>query len=218
MTSTRTTLAGALEAPDASVRLAAALRAGAVPDPALVGVLVARCELEPDFFVRDMLTWALTRHRSDQVVDAVLPELASPDSRARSQAVRTLSKVADLRTWPAVLALLDDPDDDVARAAWRTAVRLVPAGREAGLAEELTRRLGRGDDDVRLSLSRALVGLGEAAEEPLARALGHPDEAVRTHAVATRHLARQPDAGYECALATARRAVVLHGAPLVDGA
>ncbi|WP_308221483.1 HEAT repeat domain-containing protein [Microbacterium kunmingense] len=54
-------LRAALETPDASHRLQAALSAGTRPDPEFIDVLVARCAVEPDFFVRDMLTWALVR-------------------------------------------------------------------------------------------------------------------------------------------------------------
>ena len=52
-------LMAALESRDVSVRLAVALRAGCDPLPGYVGVLVERCGVEPDFFVRDMLSWAL---------------------------------------------------------------------------------------------------------------------------------------------------------------
>lgn len=51
-----------LEDDRASVRLRAALAIGSTPDPRFVGKLVERCAVEPEFFVRDMLTWALTRH------------------------------------------------------------------------------------------------------------------------------------------------------------
>lgn len=46
----------ALEGADASERLQVALTAGTRPDASYIEVLVQRCEVEPDFFVRDMLT------------------------------------------------------------------------------------------------------------------------------------------------------------------
>ena len=52
----------ALDAADASVRLRAALALGSTGDPTLLDALVRRCGIEPDFFVRDMLTWALTAY------------------------------------------------------------------------------------------------------------------------------------------------------------
>ena len=51
----------ALAGGNPSTRLQAALAIGTHPDPGLVDVLIARSAIEPDFFVRDMLTWALTR-------------------------------------------------------------------------------------------------------------------------------------------------------------
>ena len=53
-------LAAGLEARAPSTRLRAALAAGTDPHPDQIDVLVRRCALEPDFYVRDMLT----RYRS----------------------------------------------------------------------------------------------------------------------------------------------------------
>jgi len=54
--------------------------------------------VEPDFFVRDMLTWALIHHDGSLTLDRVLPELRSPIQQARSQALHTLYKLADAAT------------------------------------------------------------------------------------------------------------------------
>ncbi len=209
-------LTAALGGPRASERLAAALGAGSIQEPGLVEVLVGRCAVEPDFFVRDMLTWALVQHDRDAVVDRLLPELTSPMAQARSQALHTLGKLGDARAWPWIgRELLYDADDQVARAAWRAAVLLVPAGEESRLAEELAMQLGRGPGDVRLSLSRAMVALGEAAVPVVERASTSPDEAVRAHALATLRLVEDPDAEFEVAVEEAKRARTLRGAPLV---
>nr|WP_240686743.1 HEAT repeat domain-containing protein [Amycolatopsis suaedae] len=185
-----------LTATNSSVRLQAALTAGTRADPGLTGVLVARCAVEPDFFVRDMLTWALTRLPAETTVPALLAELRSERAQARSQALHTLSKIGDRSVWPAITrALLHDPDDEVARSAWRAAVVLVPDEERATLAADLAAQLGRGDRSVRLSLSRALVALGDVIE-PALDAAGQ-DPAVRAHADATRRLLRDPDAGFD---------------------
>lgn len=76
----------ALTAPEASVRLRAALDAGAHPAPHQVEVLVQRCGLEPDFVVRDMLTWALTRHDTSSTVPRLVVAAHSGQAQARSQA------------------------------------------------------------------------------------------------------------------------------------
>lgn len=200
-------LIDALAAGDESTRLKAALAIGSNPEPALVDTLVARCAVEPDFYVRDMLTWALTRFPSDFVVPRLLAELRSERAQARSQALHTLSKIKDAGTWPAITrSLLRDSDDEVARSAWRAAVALVPNGQEKDLAEELATQLGRGDREVQLSLSRALVALGEEVVEPVLRkAMASDDRRVYAHASATERLLHDPDARFKLAVDQAKR-------------
>ena len=205
-----TDLLDALVAANSSTRLQAALAAGTRADPGLADALVARCAVEPDFFVRDMLTWALTRLPAEITVPKLVTELRSGRAQARSQALHTLSKIGDRTAWPAITrSLLHDPDDEVARSAWRAAVVLVPPGDRPGLAAELARRLGRGDRAVRLSLSRALAALGDAAEPALATGLASADPGVRAHARATQRLVRDPDAGFDLAVDEAKRVVAL---------
>lgn len=211
-----TRLGRALAGGSASVRLQAALAAGTRPDAGLVALLVERCAVEPDFFVRDMLTWALTRHEAAATVPLLLREVRTGERQARSQALHTLSKIGDARGWDAISAeVLHHPDEDVARAAWRTAVSLVPAGREAELAEALCTELGRGDRETQRSLSRAVAALGEAGLPALLLREQADDEAVRTHAAVTRRLLDDPDADVEVAVAEARRVAVLAVAPSV---
>ncbi|GAA2383769.1 HEAT repeat domain-containing protein [Dactylosporangium salmoneum] len=191
-------LLGALAAESASTRLKAALAAGTHPEPGFVDALVARCAVEPDFFVRDMLTWALTRLPSQVTVPKLLVELRCERAQARSQALHSLSKIGDRSAWPAITrSLLRDADDEVARAAWRAAVVLVPEGEREALAAELGAQLGRGDREVRLSLCRALAALGDVVEPVLRAALTHHDPEVRAHASATERLLRDPDAGID---------------------
>lgn len=179
-------LAARLRHPDGSVRLQAALASGSSPDSAAIDVLVQRCGVEPDFFVRDMLTWALTRLPADRAVPALLAELALPFPQARSQALHTLSKIGDPRARPAVTAaLLHDEEDEVARAAWRAAVVLTPAGERPGLAADLATELGRRDRECWRSLTRALVDLGEAARRPLDGIAASGAFIERVHAAAT---------------------------------
>ena len=194
-------LLDALAAGNSSRRLAAALAAGTRPEAGFVDALVARCAIEPDFFVRDMLTWALTRLPPEITVPRLRAELRSDRVQARSQALHTLSKIGDRSAWPAITrSLLHDADDEVARSAWRAAVVLVPDGEREGLAAELATELGRGDREIRLSLSRALVALGDVVEPVLRTAMASRDPAVRAHADATQRLLRDPDAGFDLAV------------------
>lgn len=192
-TATTTSALAALAAADSSVRLRAALALGRSADPGVVRALVARCAVEPDFFVRDMLTWALCRLPSEQVVPRLLVELGSPTDQARSQALHTLSKIGDPSSWPAVAAMIDDADDETARSAWRAAVALVPDVEREQLATALVSQLGRGDHEAHRSLSRALLALGESAIPALRAASTSPDAAVREHADATERMRRDAD-------------------------
>ncbi|KAK1180809.1 HEAT repeat domain-containing protein [Streptomyces sp. NBS 14/10] len=200
----------ALEDSRSQVRLRAALAVGTAPDPGFVDKLIERCAIEPEFYVREMLTWALTRHSPSLTVPLLLKELRSERAQGRSQALHTLSKIADPQAWPAITReLLFDADDEVARAAWRAAVVLVPAEEKAELAAALATQLGRGERETQLSLSRALIALGDVILSTLCIAMTDLDPRVRTHAVATERLLRNPDAGFEFAIEEAKRAVAL---------
>lgn len=200
----------ALRAGHSSARLQAALTAGTRADPGMLDVLVERCAVEPDFFVRDMLTWALTRLPAELTVPRLCAELGSGRAQARSQALHTLSKIGDRSAYPAITpALLNDADDEVARSAWRAAVVLAPEEEHKALAAELVAQLGRGDRDVQLSLSRALVTLEDVIEPALQTAMASDDPAVSTHARATQLLLRDPDAGFDAAIHEAKRIVAL---------
>ncbi|MFZ2528031.1 MAG: HEAT repeat domain-containing protein [Rhodococcus sp. (in: high G+C Gram-positive bacteria)] len=206
-------LVGALSGSDESTRLKAALRAGTDPDPCLVEALVGRCAVEPDFYVRDMLTWALCRLPADVTVPRLLVELRTGGAQARSQALHTLSKIGDRRAWPDVSGSLHDEDGEVARSAWRAAVALVPAGGEGALAAGLATALGRGDRDMQRSLSRALIALGDVVLAVLARAASSPDELVRAHAEATEALYRDPDSAFTLSVDAAKRVAAMGSQP-----
>lgn len=209
-TSQDTRLLAGLGAANPSTRLQAALAAGTSPNPGAVDELVARCAIEPDFYVRDMLTWALTRLPAEVTVPRLVAELGSERAQARSQALHTLSKVGDGGAWPAITrSLLHDADDEVARSAWRAAVVLAPAGERASLAADLAAQLGRGERDMQMSLSRALVALGDAIEPALRARFASGSPAVRAHARATERLLIDPEAGFDAAVDAARRIVAL---------
>ncbi|WP_285041368.1 HEAT repeat domain-containing protein [Plantibacter sp. LMC-P-059a] len=202
-------LAHALRVPASSDRLQAALAAGTTPKPAYIEVLVDRCAVEPDFFVRDMLTWALVRHDPEVTVPRLIEELGSVFPQARSQALHTLSKTGDPRTWSAItLALLEDDEDQVARAAWRTAAGVVPEREAPALAELLARQFGRGDRDVRLSLTRAFLSIGELAVDAVEQVADaeQSEREARVHARATARMLRDPELDFDEAVQEAQHA------------
>jgi hypothetical protein len=78
----QTSALDALLAADSSPRLQ--LAPGTNPDPGFVDTLVARCAVEPEFLVRDMLTWALTRFPAEVTVPRPEAELRSERAMTRS--------------------------------------------------------------------------------------------------------------------------------------
>ncbi|WP_455753740.1 HEAT repeat domain-containing protein [Streptomyces luteogriseus] len=205
-----TRVTNALSAEDSSVRLQAAMAVGSNPDPVFLEPLVERCAVEPDFFVRDTLSWALTRFPPEITLPRLRRELDSERTQARSQALHTLSKIGDRSAWAWITRdMLRDADDEAARTAWRVAVLLVPEDEEKELAGELVLQLGRGDRKVQLSLSRALAGLGDVIKPALERAAASSDPAVAAHARATELLRRNPETAFDAALDEARRVVAL---------
>ncbi|MDR2281313.1 MAG: HEAT repeat domain-containing protein [Gordonia sp. (in: high G+C Gram-positive bacteria)] len=197
----------------ASVRLQAAMAAGTDPDSTLLDALIDRCRVEPDFYVRDMLTWAITRLPAGRTVPVLINELGSPVGQARSQALHSLSKISDQTAWPFITRdLLTDDDVEVARAAWRAAVILVPADERASLAAILATQFGRGDTEVHRSLSRAFVELGVPAEPVVQAARRSADPIVRGHAAATEQLMNDPESAFGFDVDAAKRVAALGAA------
>ena len=177
------TLQELLNSPNQSVRLKAALAAGTYPNPYQIEILVSQCANEPDFFVRDTLSWALMRHDPKSVVDQLKIELKSENSQAKSQALHTLSKIGDKENYELITRdLLLDSDDFVASTAWRSASVLVPENQKQVLVELLISQLGRGDSDTQFGLTRFLCAIGQQIVTPLTQAAQSLDEVVRTHA------------------------------------
>ncbi|TGD31694.1 HEAT repeat domain-containing protein [Brevibacterium sp. S22] len=205
----------ALGASNPQQRLQAAMTVGTRAEARDLDVLIARCRVEPDFFVRDMLTWALTRLPADDAVPRLIAELDSTLPQAISQSLHTLSKIGDVRAWPAMdptrigTALIAHSDAEVARSAWRAAVAVVPGESREELASSLVTQLGRGDIEMQKSLSRALVALGEDLVSVVDERLHAEDDTVRAHAMATRGMFDDPDAGFAHALDAAKRVVAL---------
>lgn len=177
------TLQALLSSPDQSVRLKAALAAGTYPNPDFIEILLSQCSHEPDFFVRDTLSWALMRHDQGVVVERLKTELISPIAQARSQALHTLSKIGDKKNYSLITEQhLLDIEDSVASTAWRAASVLVPEEEKPALVAILVTQLGRGDSDTQFGLTRFLCAIGEAIVGPLTEAAKSPDEEIRVQA------------------------------------
>lgn len=161
---------------DPSVRQEAALRLGTLADASLAPQLVTLLVAEPDFYVRETLTWAVVNQAR-----AALPHLLSAlegSDPSRVQVLHALSKIRDPDAVPHILPLADDPDDAVAAKAWWALGRT--AAPEA--APVLLSHLGDRDEARRRELTRALEQLGEPAVAGLAERLLDGDVLTRRHA------------------------------------
>ncbi|MFC4456709.1 HEAT repeat domain-containing protein [Deinococcus sonorensis] len=173
---THTTVTDLLH-PDKNVRIRAALDLGAAQHLAALPDLIGRLGHEPDFFVRENLTWAVVRMGPD-AMPFLLRLLEGPDATTRLQVVHTLSKIADPASASALTRAINDPDDEVARKA-------IFALGQMDHPEALTTLMGgvgHPDAERRNTLSTALVEFGHAALPPLLAALRHPDAQRRAHA------------------------------------
>ena len=171
------------DSPDQSVRLKAALAAGTYPEVEFIQVLISQCAIEPDFFVRDTLSWALMRNDVAKVVKHLETELESSNNQAKSQAIHTLSKIGDKTNYRLITdEMLFDPDDFMAATAWRVASVLVPEDEKPSLVKKLITQLGRGDSDTQFGLTRFLCALGECIVEPLTEASKSIDETISNQA------------------------------------
>lgn len=174
-TSIERALAGARH-DDPSVRQRAALWLGTHADESAAADLVALLVSEPDFYVRETLTWAVvTRAR---VTYPLLVEALRAGGPARVQVLHALSKIREPASVAEILPLTDDVEDAVAAKAWWALGRIGTPGAVAALIDQL----GVEQEFRRRELTRAIEQAGEAAVEGLAGRLDDLDASVRRHA------------------------------------
>lgn len=164
-----------LRHPEPHVRLRAALMAG---DVVPLETLVQQLSADPVPGVREVLTWAISRHGT-QAVPLLVPLLGHSESAVRAQAAHALSKIGDPRVVPTIIPLLQDEDPMVAAKAAQVLGRL--GGYEALGA--LVGRMGAGPGDVDDAVISALETIGAASEEPVLRRLRSSSPRVRAGAV-----------------------------------
>ncbi|PPF09620.1 hypothetical protein C5C56_16995 [Rathayibacter sp. AY1D1] len=167
-----------LSDPDRDVRLRAAMTLGELAEPATAEPLAAHLWEEPDFFVRDVLTWSLGRLGSAAV--PVAREALGREPRVRTQALHVLSKILDPATLDDIAPLAADSEPAVAAKARFALGRL-------GDARALPVLLGLlGDDDAEAQnvLTDVLASFGAAAVPGLEQALREGSAPVRRHAAA----------------------------------
>lgn len=167
-----------LSDPDKNARLRAVMALGQSGDPAALPVLLDRLRAEPDFFVRDNMSWAIASCGA-VAVEPLIALLEDELPTVRYQAAHALSKLRDARAVPALLATLHDADADVAlKAVYALGrigdVRALPA---------LTQEIGSGSRERRTRREEALEAFGEDAIPHVSAMLTHADTAVRVEVV-----------------------------------
>ncbi len=175
--------------PDKNICIRAALDLGAARQLDALPELLGRLTCETDFFVRENLTWAVTR-MGEAALSELLKLLEHPDAAARLQAVHTLGKIADSRATAALLCAVNDADAEVARKAIFALGQL----RSPQALAVLVAGLGQADAERRNTLSTALEGFGMTAVAPLVDALRGAQAGVRAHAADILGLLGDPEA------------------------
>jgi HEAT repeat protein len=160
--------------PDKNKRNQAALEFGTQGDPNSLPELLAQLSIEPDFFTRETLIWAVVRMGNNAI--APLSEMLN-DTRgqARLLAAQTLGKIGDASAIQALLPVVHDPDLEVARRATYTLGQI-------GHADAIPTLLGLLDDprhELRSTITKALEQVGKANIPALTRALQHEHWNVR---------------------------------------
>lgn len=167
----------ALLHPDKDIRQRTAVSLGQLADPHLAAQIAQLLWQEADFFVRETLTWVLTRtpHPAAEAAEAALN---NGDTGTRVQALHLLSKLADPDTVPTVARHIDDPDQIVAdKARWALARIGDPS-----VIPLLVDRLGDPDLSTRDAMTNTLTQFGAPAVPTVVSALTAEDASIRSHA------------------------------------
>ncbi len=159
---------------DKNKRLHAVMALGQTANVAALPALLARLGAEPDFFVRDNVSWALLR-MGDAAVLPLIAMLDDTDHVVRYHAAHSLSKLADARAVEALIATLDDTDVHVVQKA----IYALGSIRDARALSALTSRIGIGSRELQNALHDALVTFGATAVPHLLVMSEHADVAVR---------------------------------------
>ena len=138
---------------DREVRTAAALSLGKAADASAVEALVQALAAEPDFFIREYITWSLVR-LGDAAVLPLMDLLDHERPVARHSAAHTLSKMGDARARD---ALIDALQDDHAGVVAKAASALGKIG-DAQAIPALIGLLGHEDRELQATLVAVLEG------------------------------------------------------------
>jgi len=185
-----TALVAALADPDRDVRQEAALALGERADAATLDAVLEQLWAEPDFFVRETLTWAVARVGAPAIPGVRQALAADRSSEVRTQALHVLSKIADPSTVDDLVPLIDDADEAVAaKARWA----LARIGDERAVPF-VAAHLGAADAEARNALTDVLAAFGSAAVPALVAGLLDERPVVRAQAAEALGRIGSPDA------------------------
>ena len=166
-----------LRDPDKNTRANAAVELGKLDDSSTADLLVEALATEPDFFVREYLTWSIVR-MADAATPLLIRMLTDARPQARHGAAHTLGKIADPCATGALIATLQDDDPAiVSKAAF--ALGAIGAVESVAAVVDL---LGGADRELQSTLVTVLERFGAHAVPAVAAALTHADAGVRAHA------------------------------------
>lgn len=159
---------------DKNARLRAVMALGQAAESESLPALLQQLRVEPDFFVRDNLSWAIARCGEGAVVP-LIALLADGAADVRYHAAHALSKLGDVRAVDALITLLDDVDADVVQKAVFALGRL----RDTRALPALASQIGGGTRELVIARKEAFEAFGELAVPQLAASLSHAESAVR---------------------------------------
>jgi HEAT repeat protein len=171
------TLIEQLHHPDKNVRSSAVFALEKLDDVGVADALIQALSTEPDFYVREDLTWALVRI-GEPAFQKLVAVLGDPQAAGRPYIAHTLSKMRDARTVDALLAVLHDSDIAVVRKA---VFALGQIG-EARAISAIVMLLGCEDEELQTVLTQALEKFGASAVPALLSALKDENPTVREQA------------------------------------
>lgn len=158
---------------DKNVRIEAALELGKLADVQALPALLDRVGTEPDFYVRENVTWALAR-MGNAAVSPLITILERGDTASRFHAAHTLSKLGDARAVPALLAALDASDSELVQKS----VYALGALRDERALPALVARIGETSGAFRSTLHDAVAAFGAHAVPTLLAVLADADSAL----------------------------------------
>ncbi len=163
--------------PDKNIRGPAVIALGNLGMPAL-DTLLSLVGTEPDFYVREDITWALVR-LGEAAFTPLVDLLGHADAAVRHHAAHTLGKIGDRRATDALIAALDDPEPVVISKVAFTLSLFEDERAVSGLVH----LLGHPDPEVQSTVVTALERFGASALPAVIGAMTDPHPQVRELAV-----------------------------------